>query len=76
MDKQLIEIFCRVLNLDETEINSEIAIGDVPNWDSLGHLNLITSIEEEFDVYFSNESIIELNSFGKIKDFLSNRSAH
>ena len=73
MDKQLIEIFCRVLNLNETEINSDIKIGDVPNWDSLGHLNLITSIEEEFDVYFSNESIIELNSFGKIKDFLSNR---
>ena len=70
MEEQLKLLFANILTIDENlDINS-LEMGDVPNWDSLGQLNLITGIEEEFGVFFSNEEILELNSYQKFLEVL------
>jgi len=70
MEEQLKSLFANILNIEKNKINNDLKMGDIPNWDSLGHLNLITGIEEEFNIFFSNEEILELNSFKKFYDLL------
>ena len=62
MEKKIREIlsvvFKRPLSADE-----EPAYGNTPEWDSLRHMELIFSLEEEFDIFFSKEEIPTLKSF-------------
>jgi acyl carrier protein len=39
-------------------------------WDSVGHMALITAIEEAFGVMLDTDDIIDLNSFEKGKEIL------
>lgn len=39
-------------------------------WDSLGHLALVAMIEDEFDVEFDSDQMIDLNSFERAVEIL------
>lgn len=39
-------------------------------WDSVGHMGLISAIEDTFDIVFDTDDIIDLNSFDKGKEIL------
>lgn len=66
-DAQLHNVFMKVFDLSESEMNSDLALGTCPNWDSLGHMNLITALEAEFEVRFDSEDIPELKTLGLIR---------
>jgi len=42
----------------------------IPNWDSVGHMQLVAAIEEAFDIMIDPEDIIDLSSFEKGKEIL------
>ena len=73
MENKLNKIFSNVFHLDENDDKTELKMGDLPNWDSMGHLNLITSLEEELDIFFTNEEIVKINSFEKIHNLLKSK---
>jgi len=52
----------KILEIPEEQATPDLSINSVENWDSLGHLNLILAIEEEFNVKFLTKEIPELNS--------------
>lgn len=37
----------------------------IPEWDSVGHMSLVSCIEETFDIMLETDDIIEFNSFQK-----------
>ena len=37
----------------------------IPEWDSVGHMGLIASLEEVFDIMMDTDDIIDLSSFTK-----------
>lgn len=43
----------------------------VPEWDSIGHMSLIASLEEAFDISMETDDIVEFSSYGKGKEILS-----
>jgi len=55
------EIFKIVFQKDDKEIN-QLRYGVYP-WDSLAHMNIVTSLEEEFYVFLKEDDILELISF-------------
>ena len=73
MENKLNKIFSNVFHLDENDDKTDLKMGDLPNWDSMGHLNLITSLEEELDIFFTNEEIVKINSFEKIYNLLKSK---
>mgnify|MGYP005994978643 CR=1 FL=1 len=73
MEKKLTSIFVSVFGIKESIVNHELKIGDIPNWDSLGHLNIITAVEEEFDIYFTNDEMIELKSYQDFFDLITTK---
>lgn len=49
----------------EEEILNELKYQDIEQWDSLGHMSMIGSLEEEFDIMFEMDDIIDFSSFSK-----------
>jgi acyl carrier protein len=48
------------------QIDEKASQQNIEKWDSLGHLNLVVALEEEFDISFEPEEIAEMTSVQKI----------
>ncbi len=68
MDKQVKEIIARVLNVDIGMINDGLSSGDIPEWDSVGNLAIISTIEQELNIEFPLEDLFDLTSVQSIVD--------
>ena len=66
MESRVKEIIARVLNVDLSKITNTLSSGDIPEWDSVGNLAIISTIEQELDVEFPLEDLFDLTSVESI----------
>ncbi|MAV65151.1 MAG: acyl carrier protein [Pelagibacteraceae bacterium TMED124] len=69
----LLEFVSEVFSVDKNKINLDTMPGDFPEWDSLGHLNLLTSLEEKFNISFDMEETMSIQSINDLKNTLSSK---
>ena len=55
--------FIDVLDLEEDDVCEDLALGVTREWDSIGHMALISEIEDVFGVSLDSEWITEFNSY-------------
>jgi acyl carrier protein len=67
------ELLAQVLDVPAASVGPEFSTSSSGAWTSLNHLMLISQIESEFGVVFSNQEIKELTSFTAIVDTLGRR---
>ena len=64
------QAFCQAFDIDEaTAIN--LKFQDIPAWDSVGHMGLVTQLESAFDIMLEPDDIVDLSSFEKGKEILA-----
>jgi acyl carrier protein len=63
MNKKLKKIVSEILEIDIDSINDETSPQNVESWDSLKHIYIVTSIEEEFNIRFSDEEITDMLNY-------------
>ena len=63
---EIISVIARTLNVEESVITMEMAAGDIEQWDSMGNVAILTTIENELNVDFPVEDLFELNTVGSI----------
>lgn len=68
MESRVKEIIARVLNVAPGLITDELSSGDIPEWDSVGNLAIISTIEQELDIEFPLEDLFDLTSVEAIID--------
>ena len=68
METQVKEIIARVLNVDPGMITDNLSSGDIPEWDSVGNLAIISTIEQELELEFPLEDLFDLTSVRSIID--------
>ena len=68
---RLKKVISRCLKIDESEINENTSVDTVPLWDSLKHLELVLTLEGEFNVSFTSDQTIEILNYPLIKIVLS-----
>ncbi|HEB7545042.1 acyl carrier protein [Campylobacter coli] len=61
MEKKFYEILENILETKVNE-NTDINMENCKNWTSLTHIDIIMSLEEEFDVKFNKEDLNNLKS--------------
>ena len=61
--------FCETLNIEETQLLG-LKYQAIPEWDSVGHMSLVASIEDAFDIMMETDDIIDLSSYEKGKEIL------
>ena len=64
------KVFTDTFEIEETKLDS-LKYQDIEQWDSLGHMSMIGALEEEFDIMFEMDDIIEFSSFMKGIETLS-----
>lgn len=60
MEQKVIGIIARILEVDVEELEMDTAIGDLPEWDSLHHLQIIVELQKEFNIKYSQDDLAEL----------------
>ena len=65
------DIFIKSLAIDDKKFNEKIQYNDIPEWDSIGHMSLISGLEEEFKITMDTDDIVDFGSFKKGFDILS-----
>jgi acyl carrier protein len=74
LNQKLVEIVSRTFNVSPSLVTPETSPENTSAWDSIGHLNLILELEDEFQVRFPTEQIPELNSVARIQEALAQQS--
>lgn len=64
--------FVNTLNITENMLDGLVYQG-IQEWDSIGHMELVSAIEEAFDIEIETDDIIDLSSYEKGKEILSSK---
>ena len=71
MSDRLATVFQKAFGLDINSFSLYLAPEEVPNWDSIGHMNLVMYLEQEFGQRFEVDDIMEMSSPAKIMEILA-----
>ena len=69
-DKKVESIIREVFELDDNHPLEGVMPGSIPQWDSLGHVSLISAVEKAFDIRFTPDDIAEIDSPESLKSRL------
>lgn len=73
MGQNLEQLLADLLQIPVMEVTDQLAMTDVEVWDSLKHIELIASLEEQLGVQLSFDDIVAMRSVGDIKRVLSSK---
>lgn len=65
----------QVMNVPIESVKEDSSPETIETWDSLKHMSLILTLEEEFGVQFSDEEIVKMLSVAIIMDVLTHKLA-
>jgi len=65
-----------VFGIDPATIDDDTSKDTVEGWDSLQHLTLVLSLEEEFDIHFDDEESVSLVTYPLIVATVGDRLLH
>ena len=68
--KKYNKVMCQTLQVEEKDLDG-LTYQSVEAWDSVGHMNLISALEDAFDIMFDTEDIINFSSYEKGKEILA-----
>lgn len=57
--------FVESLEVDKDKVNDTLEYNSIQQWDSIGHMSLIASLEEAFNISIETDDIIDFSSFKK-----------
>lgn len=69
-NQKLMKAFVDAFSIEEKEINEGLEYNTIAAWDSVGHMKLISELENVFDIMMDTEDIIDLSSYAKGKEIL------
>jgi acyl carrier protein len=69
--EELQSIFRDVLDQPHLKLTRESSASNVEDWDSLAHINLVTSIEQRYKVKFALGELQELKNVGDMIDLIT-----
>ena len=55
--------FQEIFDVDESQLNESFVFGEVHNWDSLAHMELISKLEDTFSILMDVEDITHFGSY-------------
>ena len=66
-------VFIDSLSLKSDTFFEEIKYNDVAEWDSIGHMTLMSALEEEFKITLETDDIIDFSSYKKGIELLNSK---
>jgi len=73
LKKKITEVLNAVLKISKTNKIENLSISNTDAWDSLKHISIIMTLEEEVNIKFTNDEIVEATSFENILKIVSKK---
>jgi acyl carrier protein len=70
LDNVLKKIFVETFAISPDQYCDTLAPDEVQKWDSLGHVQLVMTLQGEFGIEFDVDEMMEMENVGKIKEIL------
>ncbi len=70
------ETFRQVFDDDGMFVTRDTARRDVADWDSVAHVKLVLSLEEEFGIRFSEDEVSSIQTVGQLLDAVEAHTTH
>jgi acyl carrier protein len=64
------KLISNALQVPDNQIHADLEFGDLPQWDSMGHMEVMLSLEERFGIEIDAEIIASLTSVPTISNYL------
>ena len=64
------DIFIESISIDAKKFHENIEYNEIPEWDSIGHMTLMASLEEEYKISLETDDIVDFSSFKKGAEIL------
>ena len=68
-------VFQSVFDETDIAITREMSAEDVPSWDSLHHIQLISEVERAFKIKFKLREVMGMKSVGDLIDLIDRKTA-
>ena len=59
------KVFTSALSINNDDFNDALEYNGVPEWDSIGHMTLISNLESEFNISIDIDDVLNYGSFKK-----------
>lgn len=69
-EKTLRNAFVDALEVPEDSDWASLAYRGIPEWDSVGHMRLVSEIEDAFDIMIDTEDVLDMSSYPRIREIL------
>ncbi|MBO6179395.1 MAG: acyl carrier protein [Selenomonadaceae bacterium] len=63
------KIFMETFNVEESALH-DLQYQGVKEWDSIGHMTLISDLEDTFDIEMETDDIVDFSGYEKGKEIL------
>jgi acyl carrier protein len=63
------------LHLDDFDLREDTTADQVPGWDSLSHVRILTAVEEAFAVRFKGLEVVRLTNVGELQALVEKKLA-
>ena len=74
LNSQIQSILAEAFQIAPEMVTPDLEFGDIPEWDSLGHMEVMMQLEEEFGIEISAETIADLISIPKISEHIEEQN--
>jgi acyl carrier protein len=68
--EKLQDAFSKALNIEKGNVVDSLSYGN-KKWDSIAHMVLISTIENEFGIMIDTDDVINMSSFKKAKEIIA-----
>ena len=70
---ELKSVILKVLKLEDCEITDTTLSAEVPGWDSLSHVNVVSAVEKHFQVRFKSVEVLRLANVGDLQRLVDSK---
>jgi acyl carrier protein len=67
------QVIASTFQIPVESISAESSSQDIPQWDSVGHINLVMGLEKQFGVKFNMNEILEMRDVSTIERILQEK---
>jgi acyl carrier protein len=62
-----------VFDIPIGQINKDSSPDNIGSWDSLKHMNLVVALEEEYNIEFADDEILEMMNYSLIRNIIGEK---
>jgi len=71
---RLKSVILRTLRLEDFEFNDSTTAAEVPGWDSLTHVTILSAVEKEYGIRFRTMEVIRLPNVGALQALVDRKT--